>query len=141
MTDGIKNQAGGLDVVERLYDAFVRRDSEAIMAQLDDQIEWYEAENFMLSDRNPYRTPAAVADGVFRRLATDVRDYEALPTEIFDAGEVIVALGRSKGVIVATGKPFDAQYVHIWRVKHGKIVGFRQVIDTLNVWRAQQAEL
>jgi uncharacterized protein len=139
MTDRTENVSNGLEVVERLYDAFARGDAAGIMAQLHDELDWNEAENFMLSDRNPYRTPAAVADGVFRRLATDVRDYEATPTEIFDAGDVIVALGRSKGIIVATGKPFDAQYVHIWRVKNGKIIGFQQVIDTLNVWQAQQS--
>ena len=138
MTEGTENFPTGLEVVERLYDAFVRGDGQAIMALLDDELDWNEAENFMLSDRNPYRTPAAVAEGVFGRLASDVRDYEALPSEIFDAGDVIVALGRSKGIIVATGKRFDAQYAHVWRVRQGKIVGFQQVIDTLNVWRAQQ---
>lgn len=127
-------------VVNQLYAAFVRQDSAAIMALLDDDLDWREAENFMLSDRNPYRTPAAVADGVFRRLATDVQDYEALPSEIFDAGNVVIAMGRSKGTIVATGKTFDAQYVHVWRVTKGKITGFQQIIDTLEVWRAQQVE-
>lgn len=138
MTEDIQKPPAGLEVVKKLYSAFVQGDAEAIMAQLHDEIDWNEAENFMLSDGNPYRTPSAVADGVFRRLATEVRDYEALPTEIFDAGDVIIALGRSKGIIIATGKPFNAQYAHIWRVKHGKIAGFQQVIDTLDVWRAQQ---
>ncbi len=132
----IQTSEKGIDVVKRLYDAFKIGDAKAILAQLHEQLEWNEAENFMLSDRNPYRTPAAVADGVFRRLATDVEGYEAMPTEIFDAGDVIIAIGRSSGTFAATGKPFDAQYAHIWRVKDGKIHGFQQVIDTLAVWRA-----
>lgn len=127
-----------LEVVQQLYDAFVRGDATAIMALLADDLEWHEAENFMLSDRNPYRTPLAVAEGVFARLAADVRDYEASPDELFDAGNVIVGIGRSKGVIAFTGRHFDAQYAHIWRVRDGRIVGFQQVIDTLGVWRAQQ---
>jgi ketosteroid isomerase-like protein len=53
-----------LEVVQQLYDAFVRGDATAIMALLADDLEWHEAENFMLSDRNPYRTPLAVAEGV-----------------------------------------------------------------------------
>ncbi|KMS53558.1 ketosteroid isomerase [Novosphingobium barchaimii LL02] len=130
----------GIQVVNQLYAAFVREDPAAIMALLNDDLDWRESENFMLSDRNPYRTPAAVADGVFRRLATDVQGYEALPSEIFDAGSVVIALGRSKGTIVATGKTFDAQYAHVWRVTKGKITGFQQIIDTLEVWRAQRDE-
>jgi len=133
-----KTPIGAVDVVRCLYAAFVRGDAQAIMAQLHDELDWNEADNFMLSDRNPYRTPAEVAEGVFQRLATHLRDYEATPTEIFDAGDVVVAIGRSKGVVVATGKAFDAQYAHIWRVLDGKIVGFRQILDTLAFWRAEQ---
>jgi ketosteroid isomerase-like protein len=94
MTDRTENVSNGLEVVERLYDAFARGDAAGIMARLHDELDWNEAENFMLSDRNPYRTPAAVADGVFRRLATDVRDYEATPTEIFVAGRSITSTTR-----------------------------------------------
>ena len=129
-----------LDVVRGLYAAFERGDATGIMAQLNEELDWNEAENFMLSDGNPYRTPDAVAQGVFGRLATELRDYEATPTELFDAGDVIVAIGRSKGIVVASGKAFDAQYAHIWRVRDGKIVGFQQILDTLAFWRAQQPE-
>lgn len=129
-----------LDVVRGLYAAFERGDATGIMAQLNEELDWNEAENFMLSDGNPYRTPDAVAQGVFGRLATELRDYEATPTELFDAGDVIVAIGRSKGIVVASGKAFDAQYAHIWRVRDGKIVGFQQILDTLALWRAQQPE-
>ncbi|EPX61063.1 hypothetical protein D187_001715 [Cystobacter fuscus DSM 2262] len=54
-------------------------------------------------------------------------------------GNIVVALGRSKGIHRATGKKMDAQFAHIWRVDAGKIVGFQQYIDTLQVWRAAQA--
>ncbi|QJU58245.1 SnoaL-like domain-containing protein [Sphingomonas sp. AP4-R1] len=126
-------------VVNALYDGFERADATAIMELLADELDWRESDNFMLADRNPYRTPQAVADGVFGRLAGQFRDYEAAPTEIFPVGEVVIAIGRSKGVVAATGKTFDAQYAHVWRVREGKIVGFRQIIDTLEIFRAQQA--
>lgn len=53
-------KSSGLEVVKRLYDAFSRGDSAGILAQLNDELNWNEAENFMLSDRNPYRSPAEV---------------------------------------------------------------------------------
>lgn len=138
MTERAENNASAIAVVQRLYEAFVQGDASLIMAQLHESLEWNESDNFMLAVGNPYQTPQAVADGVFRRLATEIQGYQATPTEMFDAGDVVVAIGRSRGTIVATGKPFDAQYAHIWRVQDGKIVGFRQIIDTLEVWRAQQ---
>jgi uncharacterized protein len=91
-------------------------------------------------DRNPCRSPAAVMDGVFSRIAKEFQNYQAGPDELIDGGDVVVAVGRSKGVMASTGKPFDAQYMHVVRVADGKIVSFHQLIDTLEVWRSQQSD-
>lgn len=130
------NSSQNLDVIKRLYAAFARGDGPSALAEMNDTIEWNEAESFIYADRNPYLSSAAVADGVFGRLLADWKDYEATASEFFEAGDVIVALGRSKGTNLASGKPLDAQFAHIWRLKDGKIIGFQQFIDTLQVWRA-----
>ncbi|WP_269716369.1 nuclear transport factor 2 family protein [Caulobacter sp. NIBR2454] len=126
------------ELVKHFYDSFVRGDIDAVLATLSDDLDWRESENFLLGDRNPYRTPAAVAEGVFKRVAAEFQDYVAGPDELIDAGDTIVAVGRSKGVMASTGKPFDAKYTHIVRVADGKIVSWHQLIDTLEIWRAQQ---
>jgi ketosteroid isomerase-like protein len=125
-------------IIEGLYEAFNSCDLKAMTDQLADNLDWNESENFMLSDRSPYRTPAAVAEGVFKRLAAQIRGCLVTPSAIFDAGETIVVLGRATGMFNATGRNFDAQYAHIWCVRNEKVVGFRQIIDSLAVWRAQQ---
>lgn len=127
-----------LEVVERIYEGFRSGDATMVADQLAEDLDWHEAENCMLSDRSPYRSPAAVAEGVLDRLKRTIRDYEADPVRIYDAGEAVIVLGRSKGMFNATGRRFDAQFAHVWQVRNGKVVGFRQVIDTLAVWRAQQ---
>lgn len=100
-------------------------------------IEWNEAESFIYADRNPYRSPAAVAEGVFGRLVADWENYKATATTILEADDDnVVGLGRSTGTNRATGKPLDAQFVHIWKLKQGKIIGFQQYIDTLQVHQA-----
>jgi len=128
----------GIVVVKKFYDSFVQGDIEAVVATLSDNLDWRESENFLLGDRNPYLSPAAVVEGVFNRIAREFQDYQAGPTELIDAGDVVVAVGRSKGIMASTGKPFDAQYMHVVRVANGKIVSFQQLIDTLEVWRSQQ---
>ena len=130
----------GIAVVKKFYDSFVEGNIEAVIATLSDDLDWRESENFLLGDRNPYLTPAAVVDGVFGRIATEFQDYVAGPTELIDAGDVVVAVGRSKGIMASTGKPFDAQYMHVVRVADGKIVDFHQLIDALEIWRSQQAD-
>lgn len=130
----------GIVVVKKFYDSFVQGDMDAVLATLSDNLDWREAENFLLGDRNPYLSPAAVVEGVFNRIAREFQDYQAGPTELIDAGDVVVAVGRSKGIMASTGKPFDAQYMHVVRVANGKIVSFHQSIDTLEVWRSQQID-
>lgn len=131
--------SNNLNIVKRLYAAFTRGDAQGALEELDENIEWNEAENFTYADRNPYRSPAEIADGVFGRLVTDWKEYEATPSEYLDAGDVIIALGKSKGINAASGKKMDAQFAHIWRLSEGKITGFQQYIDTLQVWRATQS--
>ena len=128
----------GIAIVRRFYDSFVRGDIDAVVATLSDDLHWRESENFLLGDRNPYLSPADVVDGVFSRIAKEFQDYQAGPTELIDAGDVVVAVGRSKGVMASTGKTFDAQYMHVVRVAKGKIISFHQLIDTLEIWRSQQ---
>jgi len=136
----IMTEQTGIVIVKKFYDSFVEGNIEAVVATLSDDLDWRESENFLLGDRNPYLTPAAVVDGVFGRIAKEFQDYVAGPTELIDAGDVVVAVGRSKGIMAATGKPFNAQYMHVVRVAGGKIVSFHQVIDTLEIWRSQQAD-
>jgi uncharacterized protein len=125
------------EVIQRLYDAFARGDISAALAEMHGVIEWNEAENFIYADRNPYRSPAAVADGVFGRLVADWEDYKATATTILEADDdTVVGLGRSTGTNRATGKPLDAQFAHIWKLEQGKVIGFQQYIDTLQVHQA-----
>lgn len=124
-------------MVQGLYDAFAQGDIATALAEMNDTIEWNEAENFKYADRNPYTSPAAVAEGLFGRLAADWEDYKATPTAILEAeNDTVFALGRSTGINRVTRKPMDAQFVHVWRLKDGKIIGLQQHIDTLQVYRA-----
>lgn len=125
-----------MEVIKNLYAAFDRNDGASILALLSPELNWNEAENFTLSDRNPYQTPEAVADGVFGRLSTMLNNYVVKIPELFDAGDTIIAVGRMQGTVVKTGKYFDAQFAHVWRIKNNKIVGFQQYCDTLGIAKA-----
>ena len=127
-------------LITDLYAAFARGDGAAVLGAFDPGIVWNEAENFVYADRNPYVGPAAIAEGVFGRLATEWENFAALPGEFLDAGDTVVVLGRYQARCKATGKPIDAQFAHIWRVSNGRITAFQQYTDTLQAYRAVQAE-
>ncbi len=124
-----------LDIIKNGYAAFARGDAPAVLSAMDPGIVWYEAENFPYSDHNPYIGPAAVAEGVFLRLATEWDGFQVVPTEYLDAGDTIIATGRYTGTYKATGIAIDAQFAHHWKLRDGKIVGFQQYTDTAQAAR------
>jgi ketosteroid isomerase-like protein len=117
-------------VVQRLYESFARGDVSAVLGALASNVTWREADNSPYADRNPYIGPQAVAEGVFARLANDFADFRVTTDQIVAKGDVVVATGRYGGTARATGKPLDAQFAHVWRLRDGKVVSFQQYTDT-----------
>jgi ketosteroid isomerase-like protein len=116
--------------VEGFYAAMGRADIPLILGALDPRIVWNEAENFVYADKSPYLGVEAVLTGLFARLAGEWDGFSAVPQEIVDGGETVVALGRYGGVYKATGVKVDAQFVHVFRFKDGKVASFQQYTDT-----------
>ncbi len=117
-------------VVRGLYEAFGKGDVPAVLGQMDQGIEWNEAENFIYADRNPYVGPQAVLEGVFMRLGSEWEGFTVTPEEWLDAGDRIVVLGTYSGTHKATGRQVRAQFAHIWSVREGSVVRFQQYTDT-----------
>ena len=129
--------AGNAASVQAIYDAFARGDAAPLMGALDPNVVWYEAESILYADRNPYRGPQAVGEGVFGRLMADWSDFRVRVDQLVDGGDTVVALGRYSGTWKGTGKPLDAQFAHVWTWKNGKISGFQQYTDTAQFARVQ----
>ena len=116
--------------VEAFYAAMGRGDVPFIIGAIDPQIVWNEAENFVYADQSPYIGLDALLSGLFARLAGEWDGFSAVPEEIVDGGETVVALGRYGGVYKATGVKVNAQFTHVFRFKNGKIATFQQHTDT-----------
>lgn len=116
--------------VESFYAAMGRGDIPFALGTLDPQIVWNEAENFVYADKSPYVGVDAVLSGLFARLGGEWDGFSAVPEQIVDGGDTVVALGRYGGTYKATGAKVNAQFVHAFRFKNGKIAGFQQYTDT-----------
>jgi len=127
-----------VDIIKRLYAAFARGDAGAVLATFDPAIIWNEAENFPYADGNPYIGPAAIAEGVFSRIATEWDNFEVRPAEFLDTDDTVVMLGRYHATYKVTGAVLDAQVVHVWRLRDGKVTGFQQYTDTAQAQRVAQ---
>lgn len=122
------------DLIQGLYSAFARGDVAGVLASFAPDIEWTEAEGFPYA--GTYKGGEAILGGVFMRLATEWDGFAAVPAEHIAQGETVVTLGEYSGTYKATGKSFRAPFVHVWRLRDGKIHRFRQHTDTVLVQRA-----
>ena len=119
------------DVVAALYDAFGRGDIPSVLALLDPQIRWHEAEG------NPYQPngegwvgPDAIVENLFAKMGEDWVEFAVHPSSFHEAGEVVTVEGRYAAEHRGTGKSLDCQVCHVWTVRAGKITKFQQYVDT-----------
>ena len=99
-------------------------------------MEWWEAENFIYADANPYVGPDAVLGGVFARLGSEWDGFAVSPEGILDAGETVIGHGYYSGTYKSTGVRVRAQFAHFFSFRDGRVVKFQQYTDTAQFQRA-----
>lgn len=122
--------------VEGMYAAFGRGDIPFVIGALDPDVEWWEAENFIYADRNPYIGPQAVLEGVFARIGAEWEWFTVTPKEVLDAGESVVGRGYYAGKYRQTGREVKAQFAHVFSFRNGKVAKFQQYTDTAQFQKA-----
>lgn len=129
-----------VNTVRGMYEAFGRGDIAGVLAALDPQVEWWEAENFIYADGNPYVGPEAVLQGVFARIGGEWEDFSVAPEEVLDAGETVVGRGIYSGIYSGTykrnGRRVRAQFAHVFTFRDGKVAKFQQYTDTAQFLQA-----
>jgi ketosteroid isomerase-like protein len=115
-----------LDVVRSLYAAFDARDINAVLPHLDHEIEVVASEGLPWS--GTYRGRDGFHDFV-RKVAEHIVvtvDVE----EMYSSGESVAQIGRLVGTVQATGAEFEQRVIHIWGMRDGRVVSFRNYVDT-----------
>lgn len=122
--------------IEGMYAAFGKGDVPFIISALDRDVEWWEAENFIYADKNPYRGPESVLMGVFGRIMNQWDGFAVSVEEIFDAGDTVIGCGYYSGKYRQTGRAVRAQFAHVFKLRDGKVVRFQQYTDTAQFLQA-----
>ena len=97
-------------------------------------VSWIEQEGFPYG--GTYVGPDAVLKNVFMKLGTEWEGYSAVPHEFVAEGDTVVSVGEYAGTYKATGKSFSVPFVHVFNIRNGKILRFRQFTDTAIVQKA-----
>ena len=115
-------------LIESAYAAFGRGDLPALLALMDDAIEW----QFVADRAAPYtatvRGKAQVAEWFAAVAQTD--DIQRFEPRQFLAGEGHVAVrGWERCTTRATGRAFESDWVHLPQVQGGRITRFFGMLD------------
>jgi ketosteroid isomerase-like protein len=114
------------DLIDRGYRAMAEGDVETVLAMVDPSITIWQTEVLPWGGRYEGIDGFAEFFGKLRGTITSKVTVE----QIFEAGDHVVEVGRTRGTVNATGAQFDVAEVHIWELRHGKAVSFRAYIDT-----------
>jgi ketosteroid isomerase-like protein len=121
-------QANG-EAFKRMIDAYNRRDVEALLRELDTEIEWRPVLPVVLGgDSTVYRGH----DGV-RQLLRDLDEVLAERrldfSEIREAGDLVVATGRLRIRGKSSGALSESPFGCVAELKHGKAIRIETCLD------------
>ena len=120
-----------LSVIDGAYKAFAVGDIPAVLAVMDANIVWNEAEGNTYADGNPYIGPDEVLNGVFKRIGEDHEYFKLVNIQLYDmSNNQVLATLRYQGKLKKNGAEYNTQAAHLWTLKEGKVIAFQQYVDT-----------
>jgi ketosteroid isomerase-like protein len=127
----MQGKIDNIAIVRRLYEA--RGNTEIIRKVLASDVRWEVVEGF------PYSGVYAGLGGVFdffTRLFSDFEDWHSEPSEFFEAGDHVIAIGTYSARAKATGRTFQARFAHVWTIRDDVIVHLQHCADTAQIAKA-----
>ena len=124
-------------IVQQAYHNFNTGNIPGLLDQMSDNVTWQlpEIESVPLAGKRTGR------DGVKDFFATLARDQDVIefePREFVAQGSKVVSLGHYRWRVKDTDREFASDFVHVFTVRDGKIVAFREHFDTAVVAAAYQ---
>lgn len=119
--------------VEIIQEWYESRDRESLAPDA----EWIITEGFPAGGR--YVGQAEIYEQFFQALHGLFNEFDSNVNEILDAEDNVVVLGYYSGRTKLAGVTFTSPFAHIWKLRNGKIVQFRQYADTVLIERALSA--
>jgi uncharacterized protein len=131
------NEQENAATVQQAYHNFKTGNIQGLLDQMSDNLTWELPE----IDGVPFAGKRTGRDGVKDFFATlarvqDVLEFE--PLESLAQGDKVVSLGHYKWRVKDTGQEYASDFVHVFTVRDGKIIGFREHFDTAVVAAAYQ---
>lgn len=127
-------------IVQKAYEDFAKGDVAAVLAVLDENVQWFEAEGNPWWQGGPATGPQQVVEQVFMRVPQDFDGFAITVNRIIGLGDTVIMEGRYAGAGKGSGRPLDAQVAHVWDLRDGKVVRFQQYVNTAHLQQVLDAK-
>ena len=118
-----------VEQTKRAADAYNRRDVEALLEELDPEVEWHSALSILLSGKaTVYRGHAGVREW-FRELDEVLDEIHVEYTDIRDVGDRVIAIGRIRTRGRGSGVATESPIAMVSDTRNGKSVRVRSYLD------------
>lgn len=115
-----------VEIIRGGYEAFGRQDIPGVLERFDEAIEWTPSDT--LPNGGTYRGHEGAAS-FFKTLPDTWAELNVDAEEYMDAGDTVIVVGTHRGR-GHNGVQFEAGFVHLWDVRDGKAVRFRELVDS-----------
>jgi uncharacterized protein len=118
-----------IQIVQKVYLAFSKRDIPAILAVLSPDVEWSEPSN-------PFNPAGGTRRGhsgflEWAQIGNQSEDILILePRQFLAQDNTVAVVGYMKCRAKSTGKVYESDFVHLVTMKNGQIVRFQEFFDT-----------
>jgi uncharacterized protein len=114
----------------RLYEAFASRDPAALRDALADDFVGQVSAGMPLSVGGEHIGPEAMIRDVWAKVF-EVYEIHVDAERFYPSGDQhVVAVGRYRGTVRASGRPMEASFAHILTIRDGRIARLHQITDT-----------
>ena len=111
-------------VVQAIFEAFGRGDVPGVLSHLSEDVTWKAPGPEVVSYFGDRRGHDGATE-FFVRLGTSVEFEYFEPGAFVAEGDRVVALGRERGKVRATGKSFDNEWALVFTFAGGKVTDFQ----------------
>ena len=116
-------------MVQQTYAAFGRGDIPALLSLLTDDVEWSLPGPSVIPWAGTRHGHEGVAE--FFSLIGETLEFEQfVPREFVTQGDTVVVLGYERSLVKPTGRTFEQEWAHVFKLMNGNITKGRFFEDT-----------
>lgn len=131
------NEASNIQLVQDGYTKFGSGDIPGLLSLFWEGIRWQTPK----VENAPFSGDRDGLDAVteFFSQLIDAEEFTRFePLEFIAQDDKVVVLGEFKGTVKSTGKSYETEWVHLFHVRDGKIVSFKEFLDSAAMSKAFQ---